>query len=234
MALVKFGGGIVAMAGKMAGNVFARNRSGSYVRQWTKPVNPQSARQVAIRNILAFLAQEWKDTLTALQRGVWETYADAISMQNRLGESIKLSGFNHFIRSNSAIMTCGLSYVAAGPTELSLPETDPTFAIAATADDQQIAITFDDTEEWCDENEAAMEILVGTPQKVTVNFFNGPFRYGEAIEGDSVTPPSSGDEITSPFTLVESQIIFCEARIIRADGRISNRFRAPATAVAAS
>ena len=40
MALVKYGGGIIQMSGSMAGNTFARNRYGNYMRARTKPVNP--------------------------------------------------------------------------------------------------------------------------------------------------------------------------------------------------
>ena len=234
MALIKFGGGIVAMAGKMAGNVFARNRSGSYVRAWAKPVNPQTGRQEVARNIVAFLAQQWRETLTELQRQAWNTYASNVSMLNKLGESINLSGFNQYVRSNSVVLLMGFPQVDDGPAIQSLAGTDPTFAVAATADDQNIAITFDDTLDWVDEDEAGLEILVGNPQQQTINFFNGPFRFADGLEGDSITAPVTGDEIVSPFTLTEGQKLFVEARIVRADGRISNRFRAPAITVAAS
>ncbi|GAI58374.1 unnamed protein product, partial [marine sediment metagenome] len=39
MALVKYGGGITQMSGSIAGNTFARNRYGNYVRSRTKPIN---------------------------------------------------------------------------------------------------------------------------------------------------------------------------------------------------
>ncbi|GAH13494.1 unnamed protein product, partial [marine sediment metagenome] len=49
MSLVKYGGGIVQMSGSIAGNTFARNRYGNYVRARTKPINPNSDRQVVVR-----------------------------------------------------------------------------------------------------------------------------------------------------------------------------------------
>ncbi|GAH50296.1 unnamed protein product, partial [marine sediment metagenome] len=48
MALVKLGGGIVQISGSIAGNTFARNRFGNYMRSRTKPVNPNSTRQTDI------------------------------------------------------------------------------------------------------------------------------------------------------------------------------------------
>ncbi len=97
MALIKFGGGVVQMAGSIAGNVFARNRYGNYARARTKPVNPNSARQVVIRAAIAYLTQHWNGTLTPAERTAWNSYAAAVTMKNRLGENINLTGFNHFI-----------------------------------------------------------------------------------------------------------------------------------------
>ena len=60
MALIKYGGGIVDMSGSIAGNTHARNRFGNYMRARTKPVNPNSDRQVAIRAIVSYLAEFWQ------------------------------------------------------------------------------------------------------------------------------------------------------------------------------
>jgi len=100
MALVKFGGGVVQMSGSIAGDTFARNRYGNYCRARTKPTNPNTSRQQDVRASLAFLTDRWSNTLTALQRAAWNLYGDSVAMTNRLGETTKLTGFNHYIRSN--------------------------------------------------------------------------------------------------------------------------------------
>lgn len=234
MALVKYGGGIVQMSGSMGGNTFARNRFGNYMRARTVPVNPQSARQVAARNRIAFLAEEWSDTLTAAQRLAWGAYAAAVSWQNRLGESVNLTGFNHYCRSNAAILSCGGSVVAAGPTVLSLPNTDPTISIALSAA-SGITVTFDDTLDWCDEDAGFMSIELGTPQLASRNFFNGPWRFHDSIDGDSITPPSSpeGPTAVTCWTLIEAQLVWARVRIIREDGRITKPFGSAAVTIAA-
>lgn len=61
MALIKYGAGVVQMSGSIAGDVHARNRFGNYTRPRTKPVNPQSARQTAIRAIVAYVAEIWRE-----------------------------------------------------------------------------------------------------------------------------------------------------------------------------
>lgn len=234
MALVKLGGGVVGISGSIAGNTFARNRFGSYMRARTKPINPQSSRQTVARARIAFLAEEWSDVLTAAQRQAWETYAAAVGWTNRLGEVVHLTGFNHFVRSNSMVLACGGTYVAAGPTIISLPNQDPTFSVALS-EANGITVTFDDTLDWCDEDGAYLAIDLGQPQIATRNFFAGPYRFDAAIDGDSVAAPTSpdGPTATSTWTLLEGQLVWSRAAIIRADGRSTTKFGAQAVTVGA-
>lgn len=228
MALVKYGGGIIGMSGKIAGNVFAKNRYGNYVRSWSNPVNPNSAKQVAVRAAVAYLSQYWKSGLTAAQRVAWATYAASVAMKNRLGESVFLTGFNHFIRSNSIIQQMGEDIIPAGPTELSLPEQDATLAMVGSEASGELSMTFDSTRDWASENGAFMAIYMGQPQNATRNFFDGPWNYAGKIEGDSTTPPTSPAVMTAPFTITEGQKAWAYARIVRADGRVSSPFRCDA------
>jgi hypothetical protein len=225
MALIKYGGGVTEMSGKMGGNVFSRNRYGAYVRKLTTPVNPASDRQVIARARVSSMADRWNNTLTEAQRVSWNVYAAAVSVLNRLGDSIYLTGFNHYIRSNCAILACGGTIVDDGPAILLLPGQDPAFAVTASAATQLVSVAFDDALDWLDEDGGYMSVQMGTPKLTSVNFFAGPWRFMDAIEGDSVTPPTTPTTMTAPWTITEDQKIWCQARIIRADGRISNFFR---------
>ena len=69
-----------------------------------------------MRSIVQYLAVYWSNTLTQVQRDGWEVYAAAITRQNKLGSQIKLTGFNHFMRSNTAYLQAGETVVAAAPT----------------------------------------------------------------------------------------------------------------------
>lgn len=231
MALIRYGGGVVQMSGSIAGDTFARNRFGNYSRARTKPVNPKSSGQSLMRSIVAYLAEAWHDQLSSTQRTAWETYAAAISMKNKLGEVIKLTGFNHFIRSNSVIMQHGNVIIKPGPADLALPAKDPSFAIVAYADTQKIHITFDNTLPWATQPNGFMEFYMGRPQLATRNFFNGPWRNTGTRPGatPAPTPPTLEDAI---FTLVTGQKIWVYARISEDDGRLSERFRASCTVVA--
>lgn len=217
MALVKFGGGIVQMIGSIAGNVFARNSSGNYVRARTKPVNPNSPAQIFARSIIAQLVQHWRTTLDDAERTAWASYAAAVAMKNKLGETTFLSGFNHFIRSNSVFLQSIKAIVEAGPTELSLPEKDPTLAVAADEATGLLTMTIDDTLPWMSEVGAFMQVEMGSPQNATRNFFGGPWKYAGLV--DQAAEPVL--TITAPYTITNGQRIFISARICRVDGRIS-------------
>ncbi|MCJ7602246.1 MAG: hypothetical protein MUO63_12215, partial [Desulfobulbaceae bacterium] len=131
MALVKFGAGVVQMSGSIGGTTFARNSSGNYARARTTGVNPQSTPQEKVRAVMAYLTDRWLETVTAVQRAAWGDYASAVAMKNRLGESIHLSGFNQYIRSNAALLYADKTVVDAAPTTMSLPDMDPTMSFVA-------------------------------------------------------------------------------------------------------
>lgn len=227
MALVKYGAGIVQMSGSIAGTVHARNRFGNYTRPRTKPVNPKSSRQVAARILVMYLAEQWRDSpMTDAIRAAWQTYADSVNWNNRLGEQITLTGFNMFIQCNSARLTAGGSIITAAPATLGLPPGDPAFAVTGSAATQLISVVFDPLFDWNIIDDGLMSVYMGKPQPASRNFFGGPYRFMDAIEGDTASPPTSPQTMTAPFTLVEDQKIWCEARIQEADGRVSTRFGA--------
>lgn len=234
MALIKYGGGIVQMSGSIAGSTHARNRFGNYMRARTKPVNPRSARQTTVRNLLNFLVEEWKDSLSAAQRTAWGSYASAVSWTNRLGETVSLTGFNHFVRSGIARRMWAGSYLAAGPTELSLPAGDGNFQVAVS-EANGLTVTFNDGMDWVSEDNAAMAIIIGTPQNSTRNFFNGPWRFDSALGGSSGAPKTNpeGPNAITAWTLTAGQRVWVKAHICRADGRVSTDFFADSVIVGA-
>ncbi|MBA7611617.1 hypothetical protein ES703_18845 [subsurface metagenome] len=220
-ALVQFGGGITKMSGSIAGNTFGRNRSGNYVRSRTKPVNPNSAGQVKIRAALAYLTEYWKDFLSEDNRIAWATYATAIAMKNKLGETIKLSGFNHFIRSNSIRLHNNTNVLHEGPVINTLPEHDPTLSIDVDETPQKIAVSFDAGMAWNKEVGGCLFIQQGRPQNITRNFFGGPYRLSGHFAGTALNGSASPRNTTVTFPVAVGQRVWCRFRIARGDGRLS-------------
>lgn len=225
MALVKFGGGITAMSGSIAGNTFARNRSGAYVRARTKPVNPNTIDQVKIRSAVAYLTEYWADTLNAGQRTAWGTYGTNVAMKNKLGETIKLSGFNHFIRSNVVRAQQQVAVIANGPVVFELPAKDETITIDVDDTPQQISVDWEHTRDWATETGAFLHMRQGVPQNAQRNFFAGPYHNLGIVHGSvpAYTPPLL---IAPHYPVASGQRQWMAFRIYRADGRVSEIFYA--------
>lgn len=232
MALIKLGGGVSDIRGSIGGTVFSKNRYGSYTRNRTIPVNPGSTAQTKIRACSGQIRDAWFNTLTTAQRAAWAVYAANVQVQNRLGETITLTGWNMFARTNLNLLYNDYDIVADAPTEYSLAEQDSTLAITVSEATQLVSVAFDDTMAWLDEDGAALIIYVSRPQNATVNYFKGPYLVAGKIEGDSVTPPTTPTTIAVPFAVVEGQKVFAMARIVRADGRLSEPFRVNCTCAA--
>lgn len=232
MALVKYGGGIIQMAGSIAGNVYARNRYGNYARARTKPTNPNSPGQQEVRAAIAWLVDHWSQTLTPAQRTAWGLYADSVNMLNKLGEVMHLSGFNHFCRSNATRKRNEDTVIIDAPTIFEIPAHDPTLSFVCDEISQDISVTFDNTLGWANETNAHLYLYCGSPQNAQRNYFAGPWKFLGVVDGDDTTPPTSPAAIASPFVLTEGQRIWIYARISRADGRLSEPFRSGPTSVA--
>jgi len=232
MALVQYGGGILDMRGSIGGQVHSHNRNGNYVRARTTPVNPRSTRQNLVRSIVQYLAQFWSGTLTQAHRDAWEVYAAAITRQNKLGAQIKLTGFNHFLRSNCPRQQNVDAIISAGPVILTLPPADPIFAVEVDEANQQLSITFDPLFAWNIIDLGFMYIYMSIPKAVGTNFIGGPFRLAGAIDGDTASPPTSPQILSSPWRVAETQVVVCQARIAEADGRLSDYFRNQSSVVA--
>lgn len=96
MALIKFGGGVAAISGKIAGTVFARNKAGAYARNWAKPVNPVTAQQSLTRGIFGNASASWGN-LTSNQREAWNGEAQTLKRTNRFGEDYTPSGRQFYL-----------------------------------------------------------------------------------------------------------------------------------------
>lgn len=219
-------------SGSLDGTVFSHNRFGRYTRNRTIPVDPASARQQIVRTLFAAYAAAWSQTLTAAQRTAWNTYAANVPVINKLGDTVYLTGFNMYIGSNTPRSQAGIGGVLSGPTIFTLPEADTSFAVSASEATQLITVTFDDTRDWCDEDGGFMSVSCGNPQGGQIGYFGGPWRFADSIDGDSITPPTTTETVSAPYTISEGQIIWVRYRIAKDDGRISN-WHTVATAVAA-
>jgi len=225
MALVKYGGGILEIRGSIGGQVHSKNRYGHFIRQRTIPVNPNSSRQQAIRNVMGSVVSAWFSVLSAAQRSAWGVYAAAISFTNKLGETITLTGFNHYVRTNISRVSNGLSRINDGPVDLTLPATDPIFNVAFSEATQLVTVNFDDTQPWASQNSAFMSIHQGIPKNSATQFFGGHFRRIGKLDGSLSSPITSPQTVALSFPVATVQKDWAMGRIQEDDGRLSEKFR---------
>ena len=99
MASIRFNQ-IADARGSINGTVYSRGIGGLYMKNRVKPLNPQSARQSAVRSQLASLSSGWR-ALTDAQREAWSAQADNYPATNRVGETYKPSGYQLYMTLNS-------------------------------------------------------------------------------------------------------------------------------------
>jgi hypothetical protein len=216
------------MTGRLGAVIASKNRYGLYFREGAIPVNPSTGRQDIVRNVFATLAVRWSSVLTPAQRSGWETYAAAVPIIGNNGKSQKITGFSMYIRCASACIQCGTATPDTAPAVLSMPETDPTVTVSASTATQLVSVTFNNALPWASEAGGHLTVHVGQPQLATRNFFGGPYRYAGTVNGN-VTPPTSPQTFTAPFTIATGQKVWVQFRVVRKDGRISGFFRTSCT-----
>lgn len=222
---MKFTSTIIAKgSGSVGGLTYSRNRYGMYIKAKPNPINPNTPLQQGARNRFQSLAELWTSVLTIAQRVAWNLYASQIVFKDPLGEDIYLTGFNHFIRSNTVTLAAGYPRVDDGPTIFTLAPSDPAFAIAISEATQLISVTFDDTLAWADLDDAGMSIAMSKPVSAGVTFIPPTYRVAGFIDGDLASPPTSPQTVACPFVTVEDQTVLVQARIVLPDGRLSAPF----------
>jgi hypothetical protein len=223
MATIKLGGIASDIRGSIGGVVYSRNGGGAYAKQRVKPTNPNTSGQQIARSIISSMFAAWS-LLTALVRTGWATYAKNVTLPNRLGDPINLSGYNMYTRTRAITELLGIAMPANAPTTYSLAEQDSTLAVVADGAADTLSITFDNLLGWANEVGGKLLIYQGVPQNPTVNSYDGPFRYAGCISG-AVSAPTAPQVISSVYNITEGQRCFVQARILRADGRLSTPFK---------
>lgn len=208
-------------SGSVGGWTFSHNAGGAYVRVRTTPTNPNTSFQQTVRALVSSLVNHWANTLTAVQRAAWDTYAANVPLPDVFGDPRYRTGINQYIRSNTPRLQAGYGRVDDGPTVFNLGEyTQPTFALDQAT--QQLTMTFNDTDDWCGEDSSAMYLYHGDAKAPTINFFKGPFRYGDTIAGSVGSPPASPIVRSYIFQVVTGAKYYIRANVTRADGRLGS------------
>ena len=207
-------------SGSVAGLVFTHGRAGMTVRSRSTPTNPNTARQRTIKHALARLSPYWAQLLTQAERDAWNLYGANVVMTNAIGQAFNLTGSNHFLRANIPRIQSGISVLETAPSIFDLGTfTAPTiFSIENVLQDFNIA--FDNTDDWAGAATGHMICYAGRPRGPGIEFFGGPYRFGDELPGNPA-PPASPFNFNSPWRFALGQSCWVQIRIIQTDGRLS-------------
>lgn len=181
MALIK-SSLLADIRGSIGGTTYSRNRGGSYARNRTVPINPQSPNQVRARSSLSYWSDYWSLTLNDTQRLGWNVYAETVNGINVLGETITYTGQQMFIRSNTLLELASLSAVTSAPPS--------NVQIAISADPQVPVFDISDEEVRITLSHAftgTMLAFTGPPQSAGALSVKVPFRFHGFVACNAVT-----------------------------------------------
>lgn len=206
-------------SGSIAGITYSHNRGGMYTRARVTPTDPSSSRQQQMRSAMGTLAPYWGNTLTALQRAAWNLYGLNVPWLNPLGQTIFLTGQQHFNRINTVHLQIGESIVATAPTIFDLGTfTQPSLDNALST--PSVEIGFTNTDNWANDTGGFMCVYTGKAIGPGRAFYRGPWRYTGKVDGDA-TPPTSPFQAAPPWPWPVGTLIWVQIRFIQTDARMS-------------
>lgn len=229
MPIIRLGGGVQDARGSIGGQTFRKGRSGHLLQSRRGPVNKRSSRQTKSRAIFSKLTQYWSNNLSSPQRNQWNVYAAAIVVKNKLGQSVHLTGFHHFISANTLLLQFNSDIHADGPVLMTLPGPDPTITSEFNFVTQKIKVFFDESAVWVNNVHGHMYVTMSQPHSPGTRNFNKSFRLTGRVHGSDVSPPTSPQEFDAAYPVANETRFILKARIAEDHGRLSDFFRSAFT-----
>jgi hypothetical protein len=189
----KYGAIVVAGSGKINGFVASRNRAGAYFRTKVTPVNPQSTAQLAVRNRLGSLSQDWRG-LTDVQRAAWNGVVSSFAKTDVFGDLKNPTGFNLYQRLNNNLITVGETAIDVPPVPGAVDEVGLT-SITAAAGAGTIAVVLTAAVPAT----SAVKVFATAPQSPGVSFVKSEYRLITVLAPSASTPVALGTAYQAKF-----------------------------------
>jgi len=189
----KYGAIVVAGSGKINGFVASRNRAGAYFRTKVTPVNPQTTAQLAVRNRLGSLSQDWRG-LTDVQRAAWNGVVSSFARTDIFGDLKNPTGFNLYQRLNNNLITVGEAAIDVPPVVSAVDEVGLT-SITATAGASTIAVVLTAAVPAT----SAVKVFATAPQSPGVTFVKSEYRLITVLAASTATPVALGTAYSTKF-----------------------------------
>lgn len=216
-----------ALSGRLDGLVASHNAGGTYFRNFVVPTNPNTPQQIQIRNQVSNLTSIWQSTLTQFQRDEWDVFADNVTITNRVGDQINISGLAMFVRNNTSRVQIAEAIQIKAPAIFN--QGSASLATMSNAIESATTVDFNFSispisDPWAAEVGSFMLFYLSRPQNTGIKYFRGPYRFAGSIQGDPV-PPTSPITLVAGFSFVAGQRLFGTSVVIREDGRYTKGSR---------
>lgn len=215
MAKIKFGMMMVDGSGKLGGQVFSKNRGGSYVRTKVSPLNPQTTAQMSIRGIFASISSAWS-TLTDAQRQTWNGLVSDYGKTDVFGDIRNPSGKNLFQRLNQNLSISGQTLLDVCTTPSEVPFANLTGAVGSVGDASLDIETQGDTT-------GSKVVIWATPQlSQGTKFVKNKLRQIAVVNGSDQQVGDVYSDYEAKFgAFTAGANIFVGVRVINANGQAS-------------
>ncbi len=226
---MKYKSALTTMAsGSLRGITASHNRGGQYLRGRTIPTNPNTTRQVVVRNALRSGANAWI-VLSSVNRAAWTVYASNTPVINSLGDSIFLTGQQMYFRQYVSRTQASLTVLSTAPGSFDLGSfTPPTLTL--TASSTTLVVAYNASDLWATGGtigtSPAMLVYTSTPQNPSVNFFKGPFQFAGKLQG---TIGMGTLTLPSPAGLTGTKTFYA-ITVSGSDGKLTNQLLGAAVA----
>lgn len=215
MAKIKFGMMMTDASGKLGGQVFSKNRGGSYVRTKTTPSNPQTSAQMNIRGIFAGISSAWS-TLGEANRLSFNNLVSSYASTDIFGDLRNPSGKALFQRLNQNLSISGQATITDCVPPIEVP-----FANVVSAEVNVGATTI--TLETAGNTSGSKLVVWATPVlSAGTSFVKNQLRQIGVFDGDVAAAENIASAYASKFGAVPTAgNVTIGVRVINANGQAS-------------
>lgn len=207
---------VTAASGSVGQFTVSRNAHGRMVRTRVTPNVPLTDLRRWSIGTFRILARRWAADLTAAQRLSWDVYAAHVPYRNRLGAVHRLTGHQHFLRSNRTRTYADLPYIPNAPTTFNLGEYG-WVGFKAIGNNPLLTVTWDTDHPFAHEPGSIIFLHATLDYSPTVRSFRPPIRFLGYLHGVA-TPPRT---IPLGYLPVTGNRIFLRWQVGRVDGRLT-------------
>jgi hypothetical protein len=215
MAKIKFGMMMTDASGKLGGQVFSKNRGGSYVRTKVTPTNPQTTAQMTVRGIFASISSAWS-SLTEASRLSFNNLVGDYGTTDIFGDLHNPSGKALFQRLNQNLEISEQAQITVCVPPEAVPFANLASAIGDASTSELEVITTGNTT-------GSKLVYWATPQlSQGTTFVKNRLRQFLVEEGNDGTTSDVGAAYEAKFgALSAGANIYIGVRVINANGQAS-------------